>query len=129
MPSSQRPEPLIAVLTALRDKVMGVSESVISTVDGLLVAADTDAVHPESIAALSAATFSLGRRMAEEAGAKGLRDVATRGVGCHVVVQAINERALLTVVGDDGLDLTALHRELHSTIEELVRIFAYDVPA
>ncbi|MFJ6562540.1 roadblock/LC7 domain-containing protein [Streptomyces sp. NPDC091412] len=129
MPTVHQPEPLIEVLTALREQVMGVNETVISTVDGLLVAADADAVQPESIAALSAATHSLGQRMVHEAGGGVLRDVATRSSGRHVVIQAIGERALLTVLGDDGLDLAGLQREIHSTVEQLAKILEADAPA
>ncbi|MFF7140683.1 MULTISPECIES: roadblock/LC7 domain-containing protein [Streptomyces] len=129
MSTAHQPEPLVEVLTALREQVMGVNETVISTVDGLLVASDADAVQPESIAALSAATHSLGRRMAQEAGGGELRDVSTRSAGRHVVIQAIGERALLTVLGDDGLDLAGLQREIHSTVEQLAKILEADAPA
>ncbi|MET8978116.1 roadblock/LC7 domain-containing protein [Streptomyces sp. NPDC004539] len=122
-------EPLVEVLTALREGVMGVSETVISTVDGLLVAADVDAVHAESVAALTAASYSLARRMAHEAGGTGLRDVTTRSADRQVVVLAVNDRALLTVVGDDGLDLARLQREIHPTVESLAKILESDTPA
>lgn len=59
---------LVDELHALRDRVMGVGESVISTADGMLVAADTATVHPESAAALAAAMLGLGRRTAAEFG-------------------------------------------------------------
>jgi hypothetical protein len=45
------------------------------------------------------------------------------------VVHAIGERVLSAVVGDDGLGLTALHREVRSTVEESARIPVSDVPA
>ncbi|MHC5908594.1 roadblock/LC7 domain-containing protein [Streptomyces sp. S6] len=122
-------EPLVEVLTALREGVMGVSETVVSTVDGLLVAADVDAVHAESMAALAAANYSLARRMAHEAGGSGLRDVTTRSADRHVIVLAVNDRALLTVVGDDGLDLARLQREVHLTLESLAKILESDTPA
>ncbi|HEY8984949.1 MAG TPA: roadblock/LC7 domain-containing protein, partial [Streptomyces sp.] len=122
-------EPLVEVLTALREGVMGVSETVVSTVDGLLVAADVDAVHAESMAALAAANYSLARRMAHEAGGAGLRDVTTRSADRHVVVLAVNDRALLTVVGDDGLDMARLQRDIHQTLESLAKILESDAPA
>ncbi|MFM9441398.1 roadblock/LC7 domain-containing protein [Streptomyces acidiscabies] len=122
-------EPLVEVLAALREGVMGVSETVISTVDGLLVAADVDAVHAESVAALTAASYSLARRMAQEAGGTGLRDVTTRSADRHIVVLAVNDRALLTVVGDDGLDVARLQREIHPTLESLAKILDSDTPA
>ncbi|MGW2548179.1 roadblock/LC7 domain-containing protein [Kitasatospora sp. NPDC001574] len=109
--SSQTPTAvLVDELKALRDGVTGLSESLISTADGLLVAADTETVHPESAAALSAAMLGLGRHAAAEAGVGGLCDIVTRCHGGYVVVMAIGEQALLTVMGDEGLDLATLYQ-------------------
>ncbi|WP_327063636.1 roadblock/LC7 domain-containing protein [Kitasatospora purpeofusca] len=110
---------LVDELHALRDRVMGVGESVISTADGMLVAADTATVHPESAAALAAAMLGLGRRTAAEFGVGGLRDVVTRCNGGYVVVLAIGEQALLVILGDEGLDVVGLHRESPATVRRL----------
>ncbi|NJQ01042.1 roadblock/LC7 domain-containing protein [Streptomyces zingiberis] len=122
------PEPLVEILTSLRERVLGVTETVVSTADGLLVAADADTVQPESVAALSAATHSIGRRMAHEVGGGELGEVTARSAGRHVVVQAVGERALLTVLGDDGLDLAGLRREVPAVVEQLAEILAADAP-
>ncbi|WP_369035901.1 MULTISPECIES: roadblock/LC7 domain-containing protein [Streptomyces] len=130
--SEENPEPsqsvqLTGILTSLRDRVMGVSESVLSTVDGLLVVADTDTAHPESIAALAAATLGVSRRIAEQANVGVLREVVARCGAGHVIVLAVGERALLTVMGDDGLDIAAFQRESPATVEELTKVLAADV--
>jgi uncharacterized protein len=106
-------------LRALRERVMGVVESVVSTTDGLLIAADTASVHPESISALAAAALGLGHRTAAEAGVGALREVVTRCNGGYVVVHAVGGGALLVVIGDEGLDLAGLRRESPATIERL----------
>lgn len=128
-PLSENPQPsqLTDILTSLRDRVMGVSESVLSTVDGLLVVADTDTVHPESVAALAAATLGVSRRIAQQANVGALREVVARCGSGHVIVMAVGERALLTVVGDDGLDIAAFQRESPATVEELTKALAADV--
>jgi predicted regulator of Ras-like GTPase activity (Roadblock/LC7/MglB family) len=118
---------LTDLLASLRDRVMGVSESLLSTADGLLVVADVDSVHPESVAALAAATLGVGRRMADQCGAGPLREVIVRGGSDHVVVTAVGDRALLTVVGDEGLDLAAFQRESPAVVEELGKVLAADV--
>ncbi|WP_105975396.1 roadblock/LC7 domain-containing protein [Streptomyces geranii] len=118
---------LTGILTSLRDRVMGVSETVLSTVDGLLVVADTDTVHPESVAALAAATLGVSRRIAEQAHVGALREVVARCGSGHVIVLAVGERALLTVVGDDGLDLAAFQRESPAAVDELAKALAADV--
>ncbi|ANS67833.1 hypothetical protein SLINC_5609 [Streptomyces lincolnensis] len=121
------PDSLTDILTSLRDRVMGVSESVLSTVDGLLVHADVDTVHPESVAALAAATLGVGRRMADTAGVGALREVVARCGSGHVIVVAVGDRALLTVKGDAGLDLAAFQRESPAAVERLSRVLAADV--
>lgn len=121
------PDPLTGVMALLRDRVMGVSESVLSTADGLLVAADAQSVHPESVAALAAATLGLGRRMADQAGAGALREVVTRCGSGHVIVLAVGERALLTVIGDEGLDIAAFQRESPAVVAELSKLLEADV--
>ncbi|MFJ5231732.1 roadblock/LC7 domain-containing protein [Kitasatospora sp. NPDC088391] len=119
MSSQTSPTALVDELKSLRDRVLGITESVVATADGLLVAADTAAVHPESAAALSAAMLGLGQRTAAEVGLGGLRDVVTRCHGGYVVVLAIGDRALLMVLGDEGLDIAALHRESPAAIRRL----------
>ncbi|WP_405821972.1 roadblock/LC7 domain-containing protein [Streptomyces sp. NBC_01390] len=118
---------LTDILASLRERVMGVSESVLSTVDGLLVVADADTVHPESVAALAAATLGVSRRIAEQAKVGALREVVARCGSGHVIVLAVGERALLTVVGDDGLDIAAFQRESPATVEDLAKLLAADV--
>ncbi|MBD9702395.1 MULTISPECIES: roadblock/LC7 domain-containing protein [Streptomyces] len=120
-------ESLTGILASLRDRVMGVAESVLSTVDGLLVVADVDKVHPESVAALAAATLGVSRRMADQSGVGALREVVVRCGAGHVIVVAVGERTLLTVMGDDGLDLAAFQRESPATVEQLNRALAADV--
>ncbi|WP_330175055.1 roadblock/LC7 domain-containing protein [Streptomyces sp. NBC_01498] len=126
MDDTRTSDALVEVLTTLRDTVAGVGESVISTGDGLLVAADADAVHPESIAALAAAALGVGRRLAEQANTGPLRDVVTRCAGGHIMVLAIGDRALLTLVGDEGLDIVGLQRVIPTTIEQLEKLLAAD---
>jgi uncharacterized protein len=120
---------VVGELKSLRDRVLGITECVVSTADGLLVAADTATVHPESVAALAAASLGLGRRTAGEVGLGGLRDVVTRCNGGYVVVLAIGEQALLVVMGDAGLDVPTLHRESPAAIERLGDLLNVNAPA
>jgi predicted regulator of Ras-like GTPase activity (Roadblock/LC7/MglB family) len=118
-------EALISELKSLRERVMGVTESIIATNDGLLVAADVATVHPESMAALASATMALGRRTATQAGIGGLRDVVNRSDAGYVVFTAIGQYALLVVAGDEGLDLSGLRREGIATVDRLGELLAH----
>ncbi len=45
--------------------------------------------------------------------------MVTRCDGGYVVVLAIGDRALLMVLGDEGLDIAGLHRESPATVRRL----------
>jgi predicted regulator of Ras-like GTPase activity (Roadblock/LC7/MglB family) len=113
---------LIDELESLRGRVVGMSESVISATDGLLVASDTSTSHPESMAALASATLGLGKRTATQSALGQLVEVVNRCNGGYVVVLPIRERALLVVIGDEGLDLAGLRRESSRSIETLATL-------
>jgi len=97
------------------------TRSALPRADGLLVA-DTDSAHLEFASALG-----VGYRMADQAGVGALREVVVRCGSGHVIVMAVGERALLTVMGDDGLDIAAFQRESPATVEELTKALAADV--
>ncbi|WP_333770682.1 roadblock/LC7 domain-containing protein [Streptomyces sp. IBSBF 2435] len=122
MTTSAPHEALTASLKSLRERVMGVNETVIATSDGLLVAADTATAQPESVAALAAASLGLGRRTAAEVGLGGLRDVVTRAHGGYVVVLAVGDHALLVILADEGLDLPGLHREAPAAVDHILSL-------
>lgn len=106
-------------LHALRDRITGVTETAVASVDGLLVTADTDGARPEVLAALSAATLGLGKRTGSEMGMGELREVVIRCATGYVVVYAIRRSGLLVVLADEGLDVMRLHIESRPTVERL----------
>ena len=53
---------LLAELRALRDRVIGVTDTALASRDGLIICADTADLDPESMAALGAASLGLARR-------------------------------------------------------------------
>lgn len=114
-------DPVNDLLVSLRDKVMGVTESVLATADGLVVTSDVSKTHAESMAAVAAATLSLGNRLADQGATGTLREISAQCSTGHVIVTAVGERALLAVVADDGLDLTAFRREIPAVVTELRR--------
>lgn len=116
---SQMSYEVLAELRSLRDQVPGVLETAVAAVDGLLVTADTDGARPEALAALAAATLGLGKRTGLEVGMGRLREVVIRCGGGHVIVYAIQDEALLVVLGDEGLDVPTLHVASRRTVERL----------
>ena len=51
--------------------------------------------------------------------------VPARGV---VTIYAIASRAVLVIIGDEGLDITRLHRESQTTLDTIRKLIADDAP-
>ncbi|WP_326636240.1 roadblock/LC7 domain-containing protein [Streptosporangium sp. NBC_01755] len=113
---------VLAELKILREQVTGVLETAVASVDGLLVAADSEGSRPEVLAALAAATLGLGKRTGYEVGMGELREVVTRCRGGYIVVYAVRQEALLVVLADEGLDVSRLHVESRPTVERLGKL-------
>jgi uncharacterized protein len=105
-------DPAYAQLTSLKQEVPGVIGSVIAGVDGLLLLHDlTDGTEPHDLAALAAATFGLGRQTGLALRQGPFRESTVRSHRGYFSVYAINDRALLAVLGADGLNVARLHIE------------------
>lgn len=115
---------LLVEMRALRDRVVGITDSALASRDGLIIRADTADVDADNLSALAAATLGLARRMAAEVGIGTLHDAVTRSSGGYVATYAVGTSALLVLVGDAGLDTTRLYRESRATIEKLELILA-----
>ena len=110
---------LLALLRALRDRVVGITDTALASRDGLIITSDTADIDPDNLAALAAASLGLAQRICAEASKGTLREATTRGSGGIVAVYAVGTSALLVVVGDEGLDATRLHRESRPTVEAI----------
>ena len=115
-------EEVIGELTVLRERVAGITDCVVAAADGMLVAADSTGIHPESIAALGSVALGLAKRTAATVGLGGLREVVTRCQSGYVVVYAIGENAVLILLGDEGLNTDGLHAQSRHSIEQLAKL-------
>ncbi|ROO88665.1 hypothetical protein EDD29_6339 [Actinocorallia herbida] len=112
-------EAVLKELTALRADVPGVTETATASVDGMLLVADTDEARPDVLAALAATTLGLGKSTGHETGMGELREVVVRCAGGHIVVYAVGKKALMVVLGDEGLDVARLHVRSRTTVQNL----------
>jgi predicted regulator of Ras-like GTPase activity (Roadblock/LC7/MglB family) len=108
---------LLAEMRALQDNVTGITGTAVASRDGLIVRADTGGVDPDNLAAIAATWLAITQRMSREVGQGTLREAMTRSTGGYVAVYAIGASAVLVVIGDEGLDVTRLHRESTATRE------------
>ena len=110
---------LLTEMRALRDRVIGVTDTALASRDGLIIRADTADLDPDNMAALAAASLGLAQRMAAEVGKGVLRQAMTRSSGGYIAVYAVGAKALLVVVGDVGLDVVRLDREAMAAVESI----------
>jgi predicted regulator of Ras-like GTPase activity (Roadblock/LC7/MglB family) len=113
---------LLAEMRALQERVVGITGTAVASRDGLIVREDTGGVNPDNLAALSATWLALAQRMSTEVGHGVLREATTRSGGGSVTIYAIAARAVLVVIGDEGLDIGRLHRESQPTLEAIRKL-------
>jgi uncharacterized protein len=119
---------LLAEMRALQEKVAGITGTAVASRDGLIVREDTGGVDPDNLAALSATWLALAQRMSTEVGQGVLREATTRSSGGSVTIYAIAARAVLVIIGDEGLDITRLHRESQPALDAIRTLIVEDPP-
>ncbi|MDG4796254.1 roadblock/LC7 domain-containing protein [Micromonospora sp. WMMD1082] len=103
-------------LRGLRRRRPEVAGTVIAGTDGLLITSDLPATDATHLAALAAASFGLGHRMAATVRQGAFHEsVVHTAAGC-VVTYPAGRDALLTLVADPGADLAALREEARGVV-------------
>ena len=94
-----RTQQIIERLRNMRSSSPDSEASAVVSVDGLTIASDLPATTEEDrVSAMSAAMLSLGERIASELGRGGLDQVYVRGDNGYVLLNAVGEEAVLTVL-------------------------------
>ncbi|NKQ54654.1 dynein regulation protein LC7 [Amycolatopsis sp. K13G38] len=107
-------------MRALRERVPGITGTLIAAIDGLLVVEDlAEGIDPDGLSALAAAGLGLCRRTAIAVDQGMFRHNVIAGSGGYLAVYAIGENGLLAVLGDEGLAIERLHQEAGPTIDHL----------
>ncbi len=97
--SKTRTQQIIERLRNMRSSSPDIEASAVVSVDGLTIASDLPATTEEDrVSAMSAAMLSLGERIASELGRGGLDQVYVRGDNGYVLLNAVGEEAVLTVL-------------------------------
>jgi predicted regulator of Ras-like GTPase activity (Roadblock/LC7/MglB family) len=97
--AKSRTEQLVARLRDLQASSGDVEAAAIVSVDGLSIASSLPGGYEEDrVSAMSAAMLSLGERISEELGRGSLQQVYVKGENGYVILTAVGEEAVLTVL-------------------------------
>lgn len=100
-----------------------VEASAVVSVDGLTMAsALPEDVEEDRVAAMSAAMLSLGERIAGELGRGNLDQVYIRGKGGFVILMAIGNEAVLTVLARQQAKVGLLFLDMRRATEDLLSL-------
>ncbi|MFE9258739.1 roadblock/LC7 domain-containing protein [Streptomyces sp. NPDC006879] len=107
-------------MRALRDRVVGITDVVVASADGLLITAEADdTVDGECLAALAAASLSIARRAGTATGKGPVGHTVARFSDGYMVTQAVGDMALMAVLGDSGMDLKRFHAESQASADRI----------
>jgi len=123
MASRSRNERMIERLRELQASSMDVEAAAIISVDGLPIATSLpQGVVEDRVSAMSAAMLSLGERIAGELGRGQLDEVYVRGERGYVILRAVGQDAVLTVLARQQAKLGLLFLDMRRAAEEFSRI-------
>ena len=118
-----RTEQMVARLREMQIASPDIEASAVVSVDGLIMASALPAdVEEDRVSAMSAAMLSLGERVSMELGRGALEQVYIRGDGGFVVLSAVGDEAVLTVLAREQAKLGLVFLEMRRAAEDLERV-------
>ncbi|TET99076.1 MAG: hypothetical protein E3J30_05305 [Anaerolineales bacterium] len=107
----------------LQGRTPDVEASAVVSVDGLTIAAALPStVEEDRVSAMSAAMLSLGERIAGELGRGSLDEVYIHGDGGYVLLTAIGNGAVLTVLARKQAKLGLVFLEMRRAASDLEKL-------
>jgi len=117
---NSRSELMIQRLRVLQANTQNVESSAVVSVDGLIIASSLPSgIEEDQISAMSAAMLSLGERISGELGRGGLIEVYIHGSDGYVLLVAVGEDAVLTVLTQKQAKLGLIFLEMRRAAEDL----------
>ncbi|NPA92376.1 MAG: hypothetical protein GXO56_01675 [Chloroflexi bacterium] len=118
-----RAEQMVARLESMQAAVPDIEASAVVSVDGLVIASALPAdTEEDRVSAMSAAMLSLGERIAKELGRGTVEQVYIKGDNGYVVLTAVGEEAVLTVLARKEGKLGLIFLEMRRAAEDLERL-------
>jgi len=123
MMTRSRTEQMVARLWVMQVASLDIEASAVVSVDGLIMASALPAdVEEDRVSAMSAAMLSLGERISTELGRGALEQVYIRGDGGFVLLSAVGEEAVLTVLAREQAKLGLVFLEMRRAAADLERM-------
>lgn len=120
MSSMSRTELMVRRLRDLQVSTPDIEASAVVSVDGLSIASSLPGgVEEDRVSAMSAAMLSLGERIAHELGRGGLSQVYVKGEHGYVILSAVGEDAVLTVLAREDAKLGLVFFDMKRATEDL----------
>jgi predicted regulator of Ras-like GTPase activity (Roadblock/LC7/MglB family) len=121
--AKSRTEQMVTRLKDLQVSTPDIEASAVVSVDGLIIASALPLdVEEDRVSAMSAAMLSLGERIAGELGRGLLDQVYVRGTSGYVILSAVGEEAVLTVLARQDAKLGLVFLDMRRAAEDLVRL-------
>ena len=121
--SKNRAEQMVERLRNMQAAAPDIEASAVVSVDGLIMAsALQQGVEEDRVSAMSAAMLSLGERISNELGRKGLEQVYIKGSKGAIVLTSIGEEAVLTALARQDAKLGMIFLEMRRAAEDLVKM-------
>ncbi|MEQ8674711.1 MAG: roadblock/LC7 domain-containing protein [Aggregatilineales bacterium] len=121
--SKSRTEQLVERLRDLQASSGDVEAAAIVSVDGLSMASSLPAnIEEDRVSAMSAAMLSLGERISSELGRGELEQVMVKGENGYVILTAVGEEAVLTVLARENAKLGLIFLDVNRAVEALQSI-------
>lgn len=118
-----RTEQLVDRLSELQRSSGDVEAAAIVSVDGLSMASIMPpGTEDDRVSAMSAAMISLGERISSELGRGSLEQVYVRGENGYVILTAVGEEAVLTVIARKEAKLGLIFLDIGRTVEDLEKL-------
>jgi hypothetical protein len=123
MAQASRTDRLVKRLQELQMNTADVEATALVSVDGLTIASSLPgSIEEDRVSAMSAAMLSLGERIASELGRGMLDEVYVKGENGYVVLRAVGEEAVLTVLARQQAKLGLLFLDMRRASDDLAAI-------
>jgi predicted regulator of Ras-like GTPase activity (Roadblock/LC7/MglB family) len=121
--TKSRTEQMVERLRDLQTSSPAVEAAAVVSVDGLSMASSMPAeVEEDRVAAMSAAMLSLGERIAGELGRGTLEQVYIKGEKGYVILMAVGDEAVLTVLAREDAKLGLVFLDMGRAVTDLEKL-------